>query len=327
MGFEDIIGHEEIKKYFNKALHTEHIAHSYIFEGIEGVGKLMFAKALTKKLLCEADKTERPCGKCSACILNDAGNHPDVTIIEKDTKVIKIDTIRERVVSNMEIKPLGRYKVIIINGAEVMNVAAQNAMLKTIEEPPSYGIIIVITENNGALLPTILSRCVTIPFNPLSREVMHKYLDNKNLMYNEKEVYTQFSEGSIGIANQLISDESFMEDRRNSIEYLVSLEKADLIELYDLVKTICGNKDKMVEMLNFWELWYRDIAILKSTKSDKLYYLDYHSTLLDSSSKLTYNKISTNLDAIKEAKKQISQNAYGMFIIENLLLKLKERKK
>ena len=140
-------------------------------------------------------------------------------------------------------------------------------------------------------------------------------------------MYTQFSEGSIGIVNKLLEDEVFLEERRKSIDYLVQLDKANLMEVYDLVKVICEDKGVIGSILNFWELWYRDLAVLKSTGSEALYYLDYHSSLLDMSRKLTYNKISTNMDLIKGAKVQIEQNIYPTFVIENLLLKLKERKK
>ena len=324
--FQNIIGHEDIKRYFRKAIASGHIAHSYIFEGIEGVGKKMMAQDVAKLLLCEG-KGDRPCGVCKACHLIASGNHPDITFVEKDTKVTKIDTIREKVVKDMEIKPFGPYKIIIINEADTITVEGQNAMLKTIEEPPSYGIVILITKNLSKLLPTIESRCIHIKFNPLNNEQMMNYLASKSLSEDRKKVFVQFSEGSIGIVNKLLEDEHFLEERSKSIRYLQQLEDANLMQLYDLVKVICEEKDQIGPMLDFWELWYRDLALLKSTDSTNLYYLDYHTSLLDMASKLTYNKISTNIDLVRQAKIQLTQNIYATFVIENLLLKLKERKK
>ncbi|MGL4799375.1 MAG: ATP-binding protein [Cellulosilyticaceae bacterium] len=327
--FQNIIGHEDIKRYFRKAVASGHVAHSYIFEGIEGVGKKTMAKEVAQMLMCENEDADgdKSCGKCKACQLIESGNHPDINYIDKDTKVTKIDTIRERVVQDMEIKPFGKYKIIIINEADTVTVEGQNAMLKTIEEPPSYGIVILITKNLSKLLPTIESRCIHIRFNPLGNAQMIQYLERKGLPLEKQVVYAQFSEGSIGIANKLLEDEVFLEKRRESIEYLQNLEKADLMKVYDYVKTICEEKEQIDDILTFWELWYRDLALLKSTDTDKLYYLDYKYGLLDMASKLTYNKIGTHIDLIRQAKIQINQNIYPTFVIENLLLKLKERKR
>ena len=323
--FQNIIGHEDIKRYFRKAIESGQIAHSYIFEGIEGVGKKTMAQEVAKILLCEDEN--KPCGKCRACKLVESGNNPDINFVDKDTKVTKIDTIREKVVKDMEIKPFGNYKVIIINEADTVTVEGQNAMLKTIEEPPSYGIIILMTQNLSKLLPTIISRCIHVKFNPLNRGQMLEYLKHKSLSEQKKMVYAQFSEGSIGIVNKLIEDEAFLEQRTKAVDYLLALDKLDLMQMYNMVKELCEDKLAIGQILNFWELWYRDVAILKATDTTQLYYLDYHTSLLDMCSKLTYNKISTHINLIRQAKIQIDQNIYPMFVVENLLLKLKERKK
>ncbi len=323
--FEKVIGHEDVKRYFNKVLAIGHVAHSYIFEGIEGVGKKMVAQEVAKYLLCEGE--EKPCGHCKACQLIDAHNHPDIVYIDKDTKITKVETIRERVVKEMDIKPLGAYKIIIVNEADTITPQGQNAMLKTIEEPPAYGIILLLTQNIGKLLPTIESRCIHIKFNPLNREQISKYLMQKGITGEQQMLYAQFSEGSIGVANKLLEDNTFLEQREKSVRYLLDLQKADLMQVYDLVKHITDEKEMIGEVLDFWELWYRDLALYKSTQTQQLYYADYQSTLLDMSSKLTYNKIGTHIDLIRQARSQIAQNIYATFVIEQLLLKLKERRK
>ena len=200
-------------------------------------------------------------------------------------------------------------------------------MLKTIEEPPSYGIVILITENLAKLLPTIKSRCIHLRFNPLSQAEVMDYLDHYDLSASQKEIYAQFAEGSIGTTKKLIEDENFLEDRKKSINYLLDLQKADLMKLYDIQKAICEDKEFIISLLEFWLLWYRDLAILKATGEGNLYYLDYKIHLLDMSSKLTYNTIDRHIRLIKDATIQINQNIYTTFVIENLLLKLKERKK
>lgn len=323
--FQKIIGHEDIKRYFKTAIASGQLAHSYIFEGIEGVGKKTLAYELCKVLLCESE--HRPCGNCKACKLIEADNHPDIIKIEKDTKVTKIDTIREHVIKEMDIKPFGKYKIMLITEADTLTIEGQNAMLKTIEEPPAYGIIILMTQNIDHLLQTIRSRCIHLRFNPLTQEAMGQYLQKYALNEQEKTIYTLFSEGSIGIAKKLVEDEDFSALRKKSIDYLQRLQEGNLIQVYDLVKEICDEKEIIPEILKFWSYWYRDLALIKATQTDQLYFKDYETALIDMTSHLTYNRIDRHIQLIQEAIKQINQNIYPTFVIENLLLKLKEKKR
>lgn len=324
--FKEIIGHDIIKQYFKKSMMADKVSHSYIFEGPYGVGKRMMAIELAKVLLCENEY--KPCGTCKSCKMVEAGTHPDINSVKKDTKVTKIDTVREQVIKFMDIKPyVGKYKIVIVEEADTLTIEGQNAMLKTIEEPPAYGIIILVTQNLASLLPTIKSRCIHIRFSPLAPDHIKHYLLNHHVPEQKVGVYTQFCEGSIGKAKLLMEDEHFFELRKESIHYLNQLNKANLIEMYGLVKVICDQKEALTQILDFWELWYRDLAIAKSVSTDNFYYLDYKSQLLDIAQKLTYNKISLNLEQIRQAKQAIGQNVNTTLIIENLLLKLKERKK
>ena len=208
-----------------------------------------------------------------------------------------------------------------------MSIQGQNAILKTIEEPPSYGIIILVCENLASLLPTIKSRCIVVRFNPIDKEQMRHYLQSKGINGIQQEVFEQLSNGSIGVINDILQDETYLEIRKQSINYLSRLEKAQIMEIYEIVKEITDDKENIERLLEFWLLWYRDIAVVKATNSTNLYYKDYQQQLLDMSSKLTYNKVSQNIGFIKNAILDIRQNIYSTFVIENLLLKLKERKK
>ena len=326
--FKDILGNEDAKKYFIKAVKDKQLSHSYIFEGPYGVGKNTFALELAKFVLCENNEGDRPCNECKSCHMIDAGTHPDVIQIEKDTKVTKIENIRENIIKEIDIKPYqSDYKFIIVKSADSINIQGQNAILKTIEEPPSYGIIILACENIASLLPTIKSRCIVVRFNPLTTEQMEGYLEEKGIRGTEQEVYAKLAEGCIGVAEDILQDETYMELRKESISYLQRLERGQIMEIYDLVKEITDQKESIEQILNFWLLWYRDVMVCKVAHSGDLYYKDYQQQLLDMSYKLTYNKVSQNLEFIKSAILDIRQNIYSTFVIENLLLKLKERKK
>lgn len=330
--FEDIIGHDNIKRYFNKAITENKIAHSYIFEGPFGVGKKMLAKAVAKVLLCENRKEAAACNTCDSCYKIDKGTHPDLIWIQKDTKVIKIDNIRENFIEQMSIKPYeGNYKIVVIPEAELITVEGQNAMLKVIEEPPSYGMIILVTENSQALLPTIRSRCVQISFYPLLTEKLKEKIKLSGIPEDKVEIYARFAQGSIGMFEKIAQDDQFWEQRQLSINYLDRIDKADLVQLYQIIDELVEKKDDLIEILNFWLLWYRDVAILKATDkmtgNDILYNIDSRKQLLYTAGKLTYNKVNYILELIKQSILDIRRNIYPLFVIENLLLKMKERKK
>ena len=326
--FENIIGNDDAKAYFKKVVADKQLSHSYIFEGPYGVGKNTFALELAKFILCENKVDEKPCNECSACHMINAGTHPDVIHIEKDTKVTKVETIRENIVREMDIKPYqSEYKIIIVKSADSINIQGQNAMLKTIEEPPAYGIIILVCENLASLLPTIKSRCIVVRFNPINKEQMRGYLASKGITGTRQQVYEKLSDGSIGVINDIIQDEQYLETRKLSVQYLQRLENAQIMEIYNMVKEITDQKEEIERVLQFWLYWYRDIAIVKATHQADLYYKDYEQQLLDMSYKLTYNKVSQNIESIKQAILDVKQNIYSTFVIENLLLQLKERKK
>jgi len=326
--FQNIIGNKDAKTYFIKTIQSNKLSHSYIFEGAYGIGKNTFARELAKLILCEETQEDKPCQKCKSCHMIDSATHPDVIIIEKDTKVTKIENIRNNIVKEMDIKPYqSNHKIVIVKAADTITIEGQNAMLKTIEEPPSYGIILLLCENTTRLLPTIKSRCITVRFNPLNKQEMMQYLESKNIQTEQSILLAKLSEGSIGRIRDILQDDNFFELRKKSITYLEQLDTADLIELYDLVKDLIEQKDDIEKIFEFWLLWYLDVALLKTTQTSDLYYRDYQKQLLDIAQKLTYNKLSQNIESIKIALLDIKQNINYTFVIENLLLRLKERKK
>ena len=174
---EKVLGHEEVIRHLQNAVEKGQVSHSYIFAGEKGSGKKLLAKLFAMTLQCEEHKKE-PCMHCSSCRKAMSRNHPDIIYVEhvKPTS-IGIEEIREQLVSDVEIKPYtGPYKIYIVDEAEKMTIQAQNALLKTIEEPPAYAVILLLANNNTGLLPTITSRCVTLNFKPVRDEIIRKYL-------------------------------------------------------------------------------------------------------------------------------------------------------
>lgn len=173
--FQNLIGNEKVKEILIKTIHTKSIIHSYLFTGIEGVGKSLFAREFAKAILCENEENT-PCDKCKSCMQFENSNHPDFMIINPDGNSIKIEQIRFLIEKISEKPIISEYKVYIINDSDKMTMEAQNSLLKTLEEPPEYAVLILITSNESKLLNTIKSRCTKIFFNAIEDKKIEEYI-------------------------------------------------------------------------------------------------------------------------------------------------------
>ena len=199
LGFNDILGHEQIKEHFRNAAQTGKVSHAYILSGEAGMGRKSLANAFALSLLCEKGM-EEPCMQCHACKQVLSGNHPDLIYVTHEKPAsIGVDDIREQINDTIQVRPYSSYyKIYIMDEAEKMTVQAQNALLKTIEEPPAYAVILLLTTNQDAFLPTILSRCVQLKLKPLKDSVVKEYLI-QSLGENESEadIYAAFARGNL----------------------------------------------------------------------------------------------------------------------------------
>ena len=203
MYFENIKGQEFAKKYMINSINKGKINHAYMFEGIEGIGKETFAYDLAKILL-ETPHLE---------------NAPDCIRVKPEGNSIKIAQIRN-LQSDIVIKPHKKYKIYIIDKAEKMTLEAQNALLKTLEEPPEYAIIILVTNNKEGLLPTIRSRCEIVKFTPIPFIEIKNYLINQGIEPNRANLLSSFSRGSMKKALELASSNEFYEMKENVQKYI-----------------------------------------------------------------------------------------------------------
>ena len=176
MEFKDIIGNEEVKDYLIKSINKKNILHSYLFLGTNGIGKLIIAKEFAKKILC-LNNIEETC-TCKSCTCFDGRNHPDFYCINEEGESIKIDTIRKITEKIYEKPILSSKKVYIINDFDKMTKEAQNCLLKTLEEPPEFVVIILISSNENIILNTIKSRCMTIKFHNINDKELLDYAIN-----------------------------------------------------------------------------------------------------------------------------------------------------
>ena len=256
----NIIGNTEVKEYLEKIVNSNNVLHSYLFLGTEGIGKKEIAKEFAKKILCSTK--EEGC-TCKSCLCFDSNNHPDLYVIDYDNQSIKIDEIRTLTEKVIEKPIISEKKVYIINNAETMTKEAQNCLLKTLEEPPEFVVIILISSNDILILNTIKSRCMTIKFNNIDNELIKKYID-ENLEYGElSENLLKYINGSIGKAIKLKD----IKDKYTEIEnYLKKVTSLDIVDFLYYGKTIY-DKENINDILNYI------IVCLYSNSKDNVNYI------------------------------------------------------
>lgn len=290
-----ILGNEKIRELLVNSVTNNKISHSYLFVGIEGIGKKLIAKEFAKMILCTGDK--KYCDKCKSCLEFDTNNNPDFKIIEPEGNSIKIEQIREFQNKVLEKPIISNKKVYIINDSDKMTGEAQNCLLKTLEEPPEYVTIILIGSNESSFLSTIKSRCMILHFNKISNEEIEKYLEENYQTKINSEIMKQALQGSIGKAIKL-------KDKKEEYEKIEQI-------IYNL-----ENKD-IIDILNMSEIIYK-------IKDEKFDILDYINIILINIAKKS-NKYVKCINIIEETKKRLKSNAIYEMCIDNMLFYLWEQ--
>ena len=282
MSFNKIIGNENVKKILNNTIQTKNILHSYIFSGIEGIGKKLFAEEFAKMILCLEDG-QKPCNKCKSCLQFDNDNNPDFKIIEAEGK-IKIEQIRNMQEKIYEKPIISNKKVYVINNAESMTIEAQNCLLKTLEEPPEYIVIILITSNESNIINTIRSRCLKINFNAIENIKLKSFLENEYQFTNLDNTMLKIFEGSIGKALK-VKEKVELYEEINKI--LKNLEKPDIINVLNNATQIYKGKEDINEILEYFNTYFLEKAKEEYNNASK--YLKAIQIVEDTKVRLNFN--------------------------------------
>ncbi|MFR5970592.1 MAG: DNA polymerase III subunit delta' [Clostridium sp.] len=324
--FSEIVGHEQIKEHMQAAIRDKKPFHAYLFQGEEGVGKEALARTFAAGLQCQSESTDKPCKECVSCRQMESGNQPDVIWVTREKASLGVDEIREQLCNTMDIKPFSSpYKIYLVPEAEKMTEAAQNALLKTIEEPPEYGIVILMTSNISALLPTIQSRCLTMEFRPLSTAVVESYVkEHCQVPDYQARASAAFAQGNLGKAMRYAKSEDFIERKDHIISLLRHVEQMDLSEMLAVIKDLGTRKDEVRDYIDLMVLWYRDVLLFKATKDiNQLLFQDEASYISREASHRSYEKIEEILQAFEKAKVRLRANVNFDITMELMLLTLK----
>lgn len=325
--FKDVVGHKDILKYISSAVENNRVSHAYILNGERGSGKKMLANLFAMTLLCETGDNE-PCGKCHSCKQAESGNHPDIIrVTHEKPNSISVDDIRTQVNNTVDIKPYqGPYKVYIIPQADMMTPQAQNAILKTIEEPPSYAVFLLLTENAETLLPTINSRCVMLKLRNIKDTLIKKYLmENLEIPDYKADMCTAFAQGNMGRAIMLANSDHFNEIREEAVQLLKHINEMELNEIVAAVKNISVYKLEITDYLDIIMIWYRDVLLYKATKEiDKVVFKDQLQSIKEQARKSSYEGIELILESLEKAKARLKANVNFDLVMELLFLTIKE---
>ncbi len=321
------MGHKDILKYISSAVENNRVSHAYILNGERGSGKKMLANLFAMTLLCETGDNE-PCGKCHSCKQAESGNHPDIIrVTHEKPNSISVDDIRTQVNNTVDIKPYqGPYKVYIIPQADMMTPQAQNAILKTIEEPPSYAVFLLLTENAETLLPTINSRCVMLKLRNIKDTLIKKYLmENLEIPDYKADMCTAFAQGNMGRAIMLANSDHFNEIREEAVQLLKHISEMELNEIVAAVKNISVYKLEITDYLDIIMIWYRDVLLYKATKEiDKVVFKDQLQSIKEQARKSSYEGIELILESLEKAKARLKANVNFDLVMELLFLTIKE---
>jgi len=338
MHFNNIIGHDSQKNLLRRAVAEGRVSHSYLFFGLDGVGKRLVALGFAKILNCLKPQSQRNVNSdmvacdCNSCRKIGKGIHPDVFVIEyKGLRDIKVDQIREDVEERLYFKPFeGRYKVAIVDEADRMSHSAQNAFLKTLEEPPNESIIILLTSSPQSLLPTIRSRCQALRFERIPIELIVEELKTRRGLSGEESNLIAFlSEGSLGRA--LALDDNILSDRNELIRRLSQVESDFASSVLGVVETILkGSSDDDNEQLKIYVefilLWLRDLINVKiGLDEDSLINRDLIPVSREYARRHSLEKIVEKLNFVEQVSNSILRlNANKQIALENLVLKVAE---
>ena len=322
--FEEIRGNTPLVEQLRRSAASGRSSHAYLFLGGAGAGKRLIANTFAKALQCEGEK--RPCDSCKSCHAFNHGNHPDVIYFQplKNGKTYTIEDVREQLLETVDLKPFQyEKKIYIIEKADTLNIQSQNALLKTLEEPPAHAVFLLLAERAEAFLPTILSRVVVMKIRPLSAEMIADYLMQAGHLAEESHILSAYAQGRIGQALELVEDEGFREMRQDilgKLEVLPSMSEGDA---YLLAKDLEGYKNDL-RFLDIMELWYRDLLTAKSLREEGYLIQRDKKDAIFRAAKEPAALLAKKAAAVRTARMRLAQNANFRLTMEVMLMDLKE---
>ena len=323
MSFKDILGHQRPITLLQRAIRNEKVVHSYLFLGNEGIGKKDVALQFAKALNCLEGEAERgdACDHCISCKKIDSALHPDVSVIEPEGQYIKVDQVRQ-MQRQLAYKPYeGKRRVCILTAADRMAPHIPNTLLKTLEEPPLHTVIILLANNSKFILPTILSRCQSIRFNPLPINMVSKWLmEGKSLNEAEAHLLASLSEGSPGKALE-IQEEIRQIPREELLKDWVGLKSLSFEKIGSWVDSLPSQRENLLLMLEVAKTLLRDLVMVKTLKNgQKLIHSDLLYEMEPMATNWSLSSLLKRMEILHQTTLAIRANANTNLALEAMML-------
>ena len=324
MPFTNIYGHQKQIGMLQKAMALSRVGHSYVFSGLDAIGKKTLALAFTQAMICQKPSSlNDACGNCPSCRKMASGNHPDIHTLEPQGQFIRIETIRN-IQQQMTYKPLeGQKRLFIIDDADKMNEQAANALLKTLEEPSRDNIMILVTARPYWLPQTILSRCRHVRMNPLTAETVAQFLvEQKQMDPSKATLLASLSGGSIGQALGLNSDD-MIAFRSELSRLLAAAIRKDPMSLLALASFLGQDKKEIRQGLKILNTYFRDALVYKETaRASMIINADDLPTITSLAGRLRSEEILLNIALVDQSSEAIEMNVNKSLTLEAMAFKL-----
>jgi len=329
-----IVGQSRAVTLLQHSLKQGAMAHAYLIVGPTHVGKMTLGLDIARAVNCQGD--EPPCGQCEACRKIGSGGHADVQVIglssgDRPRTEIGIDQVRE-IQHSSNLPPFeGRRKVFVIDGAEMMSTEAANCLLKTLEEPPSGVLFILLTASEPALPATVASRCQRLELRPLpASQVGVALSEGWGVEAKKAKLLGKLSRGCLGWAISAAGDERILERRDQQLDSLIDITSADYEERFDyvnqLVTWFSQSRGLVGEILGLWLDWWRDLLLVKLGCSDDITNIDREEVLAGQADSYSLAEIRAFIGGIQDAGEQLEKNANPRLVLEVLMLSMPERR-
>ncbi len=336
-GFASLVDQKRPVRLLAAAISSGNLPHAFLFTGIEGIGKKTAAMTFAMACNCfnlqkgypaehpEATLAERslvePCGRCRSCKKIISGNHPDIILVKPAGAMIKVDQIRA-LCSKLVLKPYeANTRIAIIADAQKLNPEAGNTLLKTLEEPPEHTVFILTTLQASDILPTVVSRCQQIRFNPISSNSLQTYIENTHgLDATEASVIASMAGGSI-TRSELMTKSNWIDKRNWIINELEALPSRSVNLCLAFSEALSKNKDRVFTAFEIMKNWLRDIVVYNYAP-EKIINTDLSEQIKISAKKTTINALVFKIRAIEKAERDIKANSNLRLTLDTLMITL-----
>lgn len=325
LSFAKIIGQDKAKKLLHRAVKQDRLAHAFLFKGPMGVGKKTLARTFAATLNCHKPEGLEPCGQCTSCRKFKAGSHPDFIVIEPEGAAIKINQVRE-LKKSLAFPPFeAKMRVALLCDIHTMRREAANSLLKTLEEPPGQTMLILTADEASDILPTILSRCQTVPFFPLPQTEVAKILEQEaGITPESAATLAAMAEGSLGRAKLLLAKD-LLGLRQEIIDNLLRCEPdtpSTIQTIIELAESTAKLKEDLGELLALLTTWIHDLLLFGHGATGSIINHDLSSTFPTACHRWSSRQLSEKLRLLDTARKQLARNCNPTAVCEVLFFGL-----